>query len=656
MSANTPAALRREMGHSRSALYVRLTTGADLNDILPDLGERRRRRRRNGGRMTHVTLGTPTIQGLIPALPADSSNDAFDLEREPNFRNPPSQATATGESTGTVDAGHNLEDTLPFVEETSQTTEGTREGQLQEFRSTRAQTDLEFAASLTADRGRERERLQQQRAVEAREEALQLLRTENASLLGEEPENGFVLRVRNDGRRRRFLPSDRMTTLGNFILAGAEQMSFTVSWHGCNNKPTSSTLDGDLRQWDLTSATVLDIEWDDAVHHPVFPTIHIDNNISSAEEEEVPGLTIGWKRPRCSQRDIKPALATYKETAITDGVSNTNFARTGSLLQTALNRFGRSRFIATDCPEIKFIGEDGQDGGGLRRELFQLLLRHMKTSSSLLFETGKGLLPQVDFSNLPEVKALGVLVGMMVLHSGPAPALFHPSLVDFALSGEVQHVEELFPVLSQVELQKFRKGENHNVEIVAPLLEDIKTARINLPAESAYQAILQQRRCVVAPFLAAFWEGAQRVGLHDAIKTHHELSRLLDFDIHETTANELLQAMEPSFSSLEEGSNLSTRARELYEEIESYVYDLEDGKCGETSIADFLFFMTGSRSIVPGGFHSPLTVVFVDTPEKPLPRVSTCALTMQVSAQLTRQELRQKLSQAVLEGGGFFLL
>lgn len=28
------------------------------------------------------------------------------------------------------------------------------QGQLQEFRSTRAQTDLEFAASLTADRGR----------------------------------------------------------------------------------------------------------------------------------------------------------------------------------------------------------------------------------------------------------------------------------------------------------------------------------------------------------------------------------------------------------------------------------------------------------------------------------------------------------------------
>ncbi|KAK7087577.1 hypothetical protein V1264_021609 [Littorina saxatilis] len=59
---------------------------------------------------------------------------------------------------------------------------------------------------------------------------------------------------------------------------------------------------------------------------------------------------------------------------------------------------------------------------------------------------------------------------------------------------------------------------------------------------------------------------------------------------------------------------------------------LEDGKCGETTISDFVFFMSGSRSTVPGGYQSPLTVVFVDTPEKPLPRVSTCALRMQVSA------------------------
>ncbi|KAJ8032119.1 hypothetical protein HOLleu_25542 [Holothuria leucospilota] len=94
----------------------------------------------------------------------------------------------------------------------------------------------------------------------------------------------------------------------------------------------------------------------------------------------------------------------------------------------------RKSFCIRKKWQVKFLGEDGQDGGGLTRELCQLILQGIQLSSLFVGEAGN-MFPANNIQHLVNGAYFraGQLVASIICQGGPSVNIFSAYLIEAAM-------------------------------------------------------------------------------------------------------------------------------------------------------------------------------------------------------------------------------
>lgn len=101
---------------------------------------------------------------------------------------------------------------------------------------------------------------------------------------------------------------------------------------------------------------------------------------------------------------------------------------------------------------MKFLGEDGQDGGGLTRELCQLILQGIQLSSLFVGEAGN-MFPANNMQHLVNGAYFraGQLVASIICQGGPSVNIFSAYLIEGIINGKDPSASEIpLPALDLV--------------------------------------------------------------------------------------------------------------------------------------------------------------------------------------------------------------
>ena len=97
---------------------------------------------------------------------------------------------------------------------------------------------------------------------------------------------------------------------------------------------------------------------------------------------------------------------------------------------------------------IVFVGESAVDDGGPMREFLYLLMGEIAANNSLFSgkEDCRVPLPNMSALERQTYKHIGQMMSMSLLHGGPAPTFFAPSVVDYVVHG----IKKVKPTVDEV--------------------------------------------------------------------------------------------------------------------------------------------------------------------------------------------------------------
>ena len=112
----------------------------------------------------------------------------------------------------------------------------------------------------------------------------------------------------------------------------------------------------------------------------------------------------------------------------------------------AKRAFSRSSFDPSRKPRVNFEGEDGEDGGGLRRELFSFLIPALATESGLFEGDPTALVPINDLTKLSDFLLVGKILSCVLVHGGPGPHCLSKSVAEYIVFGDITTSPEIHSV------------------------------------------------------------------------------------------------------------------------------------------------------------------------------------------------------------------
>ena len=114
--------------------------------------------------------------------------------------------------------------------------------------------------------------------------------------------------------------------------------------------------------------------------------------------------------------------------------------RRSQLFGDAMRAFSKCTFNVSKMLKVIFIGEPSVDGGGPRREFFQLLMRDAFTTSGLFAGWPQQVVPLHNVlavaSNMFYV--VGIMIAVCLVQGGQPPVCFAPAVADFLIYDEVR--------------------------------------------------------------------------------------------------------------------------------------------------------------------------------------------------------------------------
>jgi hypothetical protein len=335
--------------------------------------------------------------------------------------------------------------------------------------------------------------------------------------------------------------------------------------------------------------------------------------------------------------------------------------------------------------ELEFIGEEGT-GSGPTNEFFTIVADCLRSRPDLLnngifpkvanltkadwsvFEKSLserraapvGQITQVTATTLELWRLVGLLVGRALLDNRLVDLDFHPLFWKLVLGGGadvgMDYLREIDPQLwnSLSAIRKMSTDEISGIDLTTlpghPAIK-LKTSRSDPAGVFVEQVVKQVLRDGVALQVSAFTCALTEVVGSLSMFEPTEISSLIvgsGNPVH-WTIPALKGAIHASH-----GYNDESRA---FVDFLAVVSDLAPEDRGQ-----FIRFITGSKSLPPGGFAGlkpPLTVVKASNggnPDAYLPSVMTCAHFVKLPEYSSREVMRDRLSTAIKEGQGSFLL
>ncbi|OPL33674.1 hypothetical protein AM593_04441, partial [Mytilus galloprovincialis] len=318
--------------------------------------------------------------------------------------------------------------------------------------------------------------------------------------------------------------------------------------------------------------------------------------------------------------------------------------RRGNVLSDAITIIRISEHDLHNPLCIKFIGEDGVDIGGLRREFWSLFLHNISSSCYVTGKPGRQTFQQ----NFVEKKKktffhLGQLIALSILQDGPGLPIFSDIVTDYIINGEtvVLNLDDLPDGLRDT-LDKMQASASDSEA------RDIYSSVLDIAADVGFIVPLTSfTRCHVKQLKAAFIESQissckdELNQFIEGLDTHRVLSLLRQTEnmasarslfsgrVKPLTVSQLRGLIRYSFKDGNaKGAEEAT--------MQGFLTFLQATKGTATIInginlqpKDVLMWLTGSTIVPAIGFHKPIDVYF--SPNNTF--VNTCALALTLKTQ-----------------------
>lgn len=313
--------------------------------------------------------------------------------------------------------------------------------------------------------------------------------------------------------------------------------------------------------------------------------------------------------------------------------------------------------------KVKFLGEEGVDSGGIKKEFF-LLLGHEIESDAFLFRQTNNRIwfkKDVDLSALRTIgRIMGISLYNDVVLNVPFPAIIFKKLLDIPLTfEELEEIEpEIYSSLANLDkctdkdlefldqtfcVDVHIDGECLTHELV-PGGSHIKVTHRNLKEFQRLYAHLLTETLVEAEF-QAFSEGFGSIISHESILNFkpHELEKIIigsdDYDFEAIRTTTTYNGYDPAI-----------------DPIIFYFWDFFT-ELPLLRKKKLIQFITGNDRLPVGGSKSLSLVIMrngCDTDR--LPSSQTCFNTLLLPEYSTKEKLKKKLGKAIDLTAGFFLM
>ncbi|XP_063406073.1 uncharacterized protein LOC134690032 [Mytilus trossulus] len=318
--------------------------------------------------------------------------------------------------------------------------------------------------------------------------------------------------------------------------------------------------------------------------------------------------------------------------------------RRGNVLSDAITiiRFSEHDLHNHLC--IKFIGEDGVDIGGLRREFWSLFLHNISSSCYVTGKPGRQTFQQ----NFVEKKKktffhLGQLIALSILQDGPGLPIFSDIVTDYIINGEtvVLNLDDLPDGLRDT-LEKMQDSASDSEA------RDMYSSVLDIAADVGFIVPLTSfTRCHVKQLKAAFIESQissckdELNQFIEGLDTHRVLSLLRQTENMASARSLFSGRVKPLTVSQLRGlirfnfkDGNAKRAEEAT--AQGFITFLQATKGTATIInginlqpKDVLMWLTGSTIVPAIGFHKPIDIYF----SSKRTFVNTCALVLKLKTQ-----------------------
>ncbi|XP_063957662.1 uncharacterized protein LOC135154678 [Lytechinus pictus] len=366
-----------------------------------------------------------------------------------------------------------------------------------------------------------------------------------------------------------------------------------------------------------------------------------------ATEDQSPLLVGNYKPINLEDTIMKMCLESWKSSQVDDEnktPASRITLRRSHILQDVIRAYKGTNIHPKAALSVYFIGESGVDEGGLTRELASLLLPLIRDSSYLCGPPGK-MVPSTLTSTSRlingEMRALGKILGAIVLHARQSVSFLNPMLAEIVLKDSATECTWAIDLIpddgKRASVQKIHDATTDDELTTAldacTIVDDLcwtKIINIDNKAEVVRAATIQYTYYTNKAAIDEMLLGLNFYGAKDFARKNPDCFRSL-FGRQETKpldANTVFDLFQPIYSLA--GSN----ARSEEEATTMFFIEFLQ-KCGTAdpeveglTLEDFLQFFCGARCIPLGGFDMVPTIKFHNNM---LPHVSTCSLELQIN-------------------------
>ncbi|XP_062588642.1 uncharacterized protein LOC134250300 isoform X5 [Saccostrea cucullata] len=469
--------------------------------------------------------------------------------------------------------------------------------------------------------------------------------------------------------------SEDEVTLEEVNVMETDQQPSTSSSIPRPQRQAAALCNVKMRDWlipksSLQQSRVLTVESSDDDSLPDIPDTYRNYvdvaciSSDSSSESEIDKTNYPELTTEPEENDPLLTLTILSSKIQTSAVTRINVNRQ-NVWECTIRKLKKKDFMPFNDLLIKFSDqfgemEEGIDQGGPKREFLDLLMEY--TLNSSLFEgslTSKYLSWNKKAFDNDDYYYAGIVVGLSLVHGGPAPRCFDPSFVKALLRGpesvkvtiEDMPNEELKSKLEKILGAKTQNSREKSIEKLSDLLSLAGVDAVCQTSEETEAMVCKVVHWYLfdrsAQACKRFCDGLDRL---DIVKNLQSLHKLFVYQAIKFSLESFENLFE--YKLADKGSNSRTAQNAVLAWWRDFLEEVEEGDTPLT-FAKILHFATGAKEPPPLGFNPKPTICF--WPEK-LPKAVTCTNTLHLPIKnSTYKEFKNRMEFAVLNTEGFLL-
>ncbi|KAF5282381.1 hypothetical protein FQR65_LT14317 [Abscondita terminalis] len=346
---------------------------------------------------------------------------------------------------------------------------------------------------------------------------------------------------------------------------------------------------------------------------------------------------------------LNDILENLKTKIVNDQISHFNIYRE-DIFQCCIRAMRRPSFDPYRKIDVKFSDVDGQsegavDMGGPTREMFRLVLNHLKNSHLFIGVNKKYISLDALALEKKNYFEAGRIISLSLVHGGLGPHFFSENLytaitkgIEFTLAAIEfvdSDIQEKLSTLASINDQNIMKNylTDENIFSIAGINSN---RSLDTKYEIIDAAIKFYHLYRTKPALDQFMDGLRTCNILELIQSHANLfEQIMCHDKIQLDFKTIEEIFTIKLSEM--GSNTRQNENRIVCFWRDYLLDSEEG-ANNCSLEDILIFATGADAIPSLGFGKKLEIHFLHDTNMKYPKANTCGLELHLPTCYTNYE------------------